>query len=263
MTDISTNQSFCERKKLYHYTSFKSSIKILENMTLKLGKLSHMNDVNERFKEILVNQPPFFTSQFTAISQLHKELRKIKQLSLTLDDRQPGFSISAMWGHYADSGKGVCLIFDYDKFVAKAKSYGFDTRRVKYTNECEPVMYDPVKFRNVKEYLCNSKVKKSIFFTKTNDWNYEQEYKIFTYDPDNSTGDYFDIQDCLIAICLYGNDSRNSVFNTSKYEKLKMLSNGIPVVVYTNSSIFGMTLSDGQNDLLGRAEVDVNIAIDC
>ena len=65
-------------------------------------------------------------------------MAKYRQISLIKDNvRQQGFNIPAMWAHYAERGRGVCLVFDKKKLLS---GLGKNMRRgkVKYK-----VKYDP------------------------------------------------------------------------------------------------------------------------
>ena len=97
--------TFLKTEKLYHYTSFESAIKILVSNKLLFGKLSNLNDINESFR------PLFYSSSINHENAL-KELSKYKQISLARDGKLKGFAIPSMWGHYAEKGYGVCLVFD-------------------------------------------------------------------------------------------------------------------------------------------------------
>ena len=65
------------------------------------------------------------------------ELKEIKQLSFSIDyKRTQGFDIPAMWGHYANKGQGICLVFDKSIIdsLTKDKS-NFCSGRIKYTQD--------------------------------------------------------------------------------------------------------------------------------
>ena len=51
-----------------------------------------------------------------------REIRLYQQVSLTRDFCRMGFDIPAMWGHYGDKGKGVCVIFDKKKLLDNLSS---------------------------------------------------------------------------------------------------------------------------------------------
>ena len=71
-----------------------------------------------------------------------------------------------MWSHYADCHRGICLVYetDYD-FFAHAQP-------VRYQRERPRV--DPIS-QSTEEMLDNA------IFTKSNEWTYEKEWRIFHY----------------------------------------------------------------------------------
>lgn len=103
-----------------------------------------------------------------------------------------------MWSHYADSHKGVCIGFDKLKLV-------------KYFNKSiDPVKYckDLVKKDYFKE---GSEAMEAMILTKANDWNYEEEERLFI--PKNEKGEkkefptsesgIFDIPtDCICSVII-------------------------------------------------------------
>ena len=121
---------FNKLEKLYHYTSFDSCIKILLSNTLLLGKLCDLNDINELYRPLFSK-----TLEGTDFDYVRKELGKYQQLSLTQDDKsidRLGFDIPAMWGHYADKGRGVCLVFNKAKLLKAKPSFVLQTASVDY-----------------------------------------------------------------------------------------------------------------------------------
>ena len=108
-----TPREFQEIEKLYHYTKFDNAIRIILSKRLKFGKLGDMNDVNEAYRRI-----SYAYRSNVKIGNVQNELKRYRQISLTMDSSNyQGFDISAMWGHYAEKGKGVCLVFDKRKLL--------------------------------------------------------------------------------------------------------------------------------------------------
>ena len=107
------------RKRLYHYTSFNSFVKIWLTKTLKFGDITDMNDIFESN----------FSSQCHSIKEMeymnlyHEEKKHYKQISLTMDYDSfiQGCMSPMMWGQYADKGNGVCIEFDYTKLKQHIK----------------------------------------------------------------------------------------------------------------------------------------------
>jgi len=72
-----------------------------------------------------------------------------------------------MWSHYADSHTGICIEFDVDPSV-----HDF-LRPVKYSDDQPPVLLTDV-LEKEKEAIGN------FYFQKTNDWQYEREWRLIT-----------------------------------------------------------------------------------
>jgi hypothetical protein len=83
------------------------------------------------------------------------------------------------WGHYSDSHKGFCVGFYKEKLTEFIKSNeSLDLGRVEYT-EKYPLI-------NVYKSSEEEKITK-LFWTKSMDWKYEEEYRIIWYDVANKT----------------------------------------------------------------------------
>ena len=82
-----------------------------------------------------------------------------------------------MWGHYADSHKGICLVFSSNKepFVC--------ARKVEYEKDM-PLLYLPQAARSREEII-------STMLTKPIDWEYEHEYRyVFSLKTQNQKSTY-------------------------------------------------------------------------
>ena len=199
-----TPQQFRGTKKLYHYTSFNSAIKIILSNKLKFGRLGDMNDVNEAYKHISYE---CWSDIDTKDVQL--ELSRYRQISLTMDSSNyQGFDISAMWGHYAEKGKGVCLVFDKRKLL-KHLSTDMYSSKVNYKRKFKGYVH--INSENIEKSL--ERKRKCFFFTKSSDWKYEQEYRIITKVDDCSDDIFWDFKDSLIAVILQYADSEEGVYD--------------------------------------------------
>lgn len=193
-------------ERLYHYTPFDSAIKILQGRTLLFGRLKDMNDINELYRPMVPNfNPDLPRENFERLyNNLKKEIGKYQQISLTVDDFQKGFNIPAMWGHYADKGNGVCLVFDKNKFI---KSLGNGQKRhilfdgVSYTDEFSSTVFCQAKTDGSIVTL-NDEEEKEYFFRKTKDWRYEQEFRVLVK-TDSESREKLDFQDSLLAIVMH------------------------------------------------------------
>ena len=98
-----------------------------------------------------------------------------------------------MWAHYADNHKGVCIKYhfnnDITKFADENKSQIAYFRDIKYTSDMD-------------FYRKNGAINlQDAFFVKGKAWEYENELRLFTYDP-NGDGEYasIDAKNCIAAI---------------------------------------------------------------
>lgn len=243
-------------KKLYHYTSLSSAVKIIEGMSLKFGSLQRMNDINERYKRKYVSNKE--NDFYVTIKDLENELLNIKQISLTQDTKKHyGFDIPAMWGHYAERGEGVCFVFDKEKIINEVKNNKYKSSRILYKDTCNDIFYEDEY--TVKDFFCNNL--KSLFFTKTKDWSYEQEYRILNMKNTNDEL-FLDVKDALLAIIIC-NVSDEHYTTTTKYKILSSITN-IPILEYSNTNLFGLKLADSNmeewfGDSLGINNFEIDV----
>lgn len=228
-----TKEEFNSVEKLYHFTSFEAACKIVESSTLLFNPLKRMNDINELYRPLAFQHNCLSSENLRKMKAL---VYKHQQISLTRDCRGTmGFDIPAMWGHYADSGNGVCLIFDRNKFLTTLPK-GHKKNIVKYIKansfSSTIIINDEVANNNCfpdKEYL-------EFFFKKTKDWSYEQEYRILIQSDSNERIP-LSFQDSLIGAIIHNADDvkeGDSVFGSVNYSVLaKHLSN-----IFAYSSFF-------------------------
>ncbi len=230
---------FSKIEKLYHYTNMSSLTKILKMKSLLYGKLPRMNDINERQKEVYIdymNAAEFSSQVFSDIS---RNLKHLGQISLTKDSQQQrGFDIPAMWGHYARSGNGACIVLDRNKIIERCKETGCIYGEVEYKDSVDPITYKLDDGELVHDFL--KRQSHDLFFTKTRDWSYEQEFRILRIDEGSSS---MSIDGCIVAIIMYHNTA-NSIFDTSRYKRIKQIAVDIPVLVYSNTAFGGLSLID-------------------
>lgn len=204
----SFKERFSSTKKLYHYTSFENALKILTTGRLKFSQLSNLNDINEacRTEYIDVTDSQILSSDLeSSYSYLEKgviakALQKFRQISLSMDkDNKPGFAISPMWGHYAQKGQGVCLAFDKNKLTRELKPNEYGT--VRYEEGVDgSIIISVNNINDCVNYLDTHR--QEIFFKKSLDWSYEQEFRIVKLCKRN--GDKgLNIKEALLAIIVY------------------------------------------------------------
>ena len=158
--------NFVLKQKLYLYTTLERAISILSSNKLFMGKLAGMNDINESYRPLssyFENGDSSNTDSQKKLEAAESQLKRIHQTSLSMDDETPGFAIPAMWGHYADKGEGICIVFDKELFLNKLKrTGGFHFKPVTYEtnfNPCITIREDPERF--FQQHM------EDIFFKKT------------------------------------------------------------------------------------------------
>lgn len=233
-----TPVEFQQIDKLYHYTKLDSAIRIILSHQLKFGRLGDMNDVNEAYKRI-----SYAHRSNVRTEDVQNELKRYRQISLTMDDSSyQGFDISAMWGHYAEKGKGVCLVFDKRKLL-KCLSSDMHSCKVNYKRKFKGYIH--INSENIGKSL--ERKRKGFFFTKSSDWKYEQEYRIITK-VDSDTNDLFlDFKDSLIAIVLQYADGydnyipiNDTVFSSLNFKMLDKIAKR-NMLILEKGDLFGET----------------------
>lgn len=183
--------------KLYHYTSFETFVKIWLSKRLKFGIAMNVNDINEAKK--LLSIPCSFNSDsikrsVKLLRMFGRELSSYKQISLTkdYDSYLKGCMSSMMWGHYGDKCKGVCIELDFDKLnLTDDMEWG----NIKYINTLKliEVANELDNEKKINKFILKNR--KKIFFTKSNDWSKENEFRIIS-----KNSNYLDISNAISAI---------------------------------------------------------------
>lgn len=118
-----------------------------------------------------------------------------------------------MWGHYADSGNGVCIVLNKEKLLAKLSKYDCYYGNIEYVENYDNTLNgDDVK-KNIDYYWFEN------FFIKTNDWQYEHEFRILKK-AEGKENEYMDINgciDCVIINRAKDISHNDSVFKSSQY----------------------------------------------
>ena len=201
-----------DNQYLYHYTTFESAVKIITSKTMLFSKIERLNDINESSGyKILFSDINGQKEEVKRYEDLHKNL---KQISFTTDEvDKKGFAIPAMWGHYASRGSGVCLVFDRVKFQSIFKPPIYYCNEVEYKKykDLSAICYDKEKYSNIDDFVRRNK--DDIFFVKTQDWKYEQEFRLIA---NNSDLNSIDISDVLVGVILY-NRNHEKFINSIEY----------------------------------------------
>lgn len=241
-------EKFNSIEKLYHYTSFDTALKILLTNSLHFGKLEQMNDVNESYRSVFYSNKSIIDS-----IDVENALREYQQLSFTHDtDCYNGYNIPSMWGHYGDKGYGVCLVFDKHKILSYLDKVCW----------CDDITYSTkyngtINIENDDIHLFFENHKNEIFFTKTKDWEYEQEFRILKRNLTNGI-DAFNYRDSLVSVIMYfARDVKKteSIFNSVNVKMIKRILPNLNILELGN--LFGesnLRDSEGKDWLINKLE---------
>lgn len=209
-----------------------------------MGKLSNMNDINESYRPLstYIEDGKGFENE-DILKDAVQELKNYCQTSLSTDGEYPGFYIPAMWGHYADNGYGVCIVFDKDALIRKLEGKSdFYYKEVVYREEKN---FDPniIISGNPRDYFRENIY--DIFFEKSDCWRYEQEFRIISNAAKMPVS--IDITGCVMAIVMChargDNNHQEVVFGTDDYYRLKSMFPGYPILELGNG-VCGVVLRD-------------------
>ena len=208
METINKQEPPCEAlqgRKLYHYTSFESFVKIWLSQKILLGSIENVNDFMEYKHTVEVNNPCCLP-----LAEAFNDVRmSFRQISFTLDnDQMEGFKNPMMWGQYANKAKGVCIEFDFNRLFLNYKDKadvfdGFVCYKDKLP-KLPPINGQKTRDDIRKYILCN---KEPILFTKFTVWNAENEYRIVSdniceIEIDNTISAVY-LTSCLSDECIF------------------------------------------------------------
>lgn len=187
-------EDLCDKKdlpaRLYKYTSVESAIKILTSETILFNSPENFNDpydANPPFeftklnKEELIKYSKSTSDNIDSIDDkvcnyANKEIQKnFQKLFSKLRHTARILCLSAtnesilMWAHYATSHTGVVIEFDTNQFVIRlSKDINYDNNIVEINMETLFKKND----ESIEEFH-------KIYRAKSEDWDYEKEYRAF------------------------------------------------------------------------------------
>lgn len=147
---------------LYHFTHWDYGLDAIKDERLKLCLIDQANDPNE----------------FLGYYSSNKETRRFIQSAKNLLGKKYGIiclsgkcNNSTMWGHYTDNHKGICLGFSHNDRGETIGKVNYSNRKIRLTkDDVESLDTNEVKLSNLfLEFL----------YQKSDDWKYENEYRIF------------------------------------------------------------------------------------
>lgn len=169
---------------LYHYTRTEYLEDILINRRLKVSEVGRSNDPFE--------MNPSFESGDRSTALMDSHLWNLEQCWKNFKDLDSTFYISLscqmssvlMWGHYANSHKGVCLVFkipvneEQDRFISRMQCSRLHLVPMLYRNERILVRDYVTEIRNdAIEYQLGD-LKRHLISYKPKDWSYEREFRL-------------------------------------------------------------------------------------
>lgn len=116
-------------------------------------------------------------------NQYQKIINSYKQISLTMeyDSYIKGCMSRMMWGHYGQKGDGVCIELD-PECLDLSNTF---SKAIRYSNTPLSLPILPVEYNETEMNHFVLENKDLIFFTKTEDWSGENEYRIISNNLDS------------------------------------------------------------------------------
>ena len=185
-------------KRLYHYTSFDSFVKIWLSKSLRFSPVSNVNDIQEKVIEASISN-----SEQLELAKSFIAIRKsFKQVSFTMDydSYLKGCMSPMMWGLYADKTKGVCIELDYNKIQFPHNCLKGIVRYKAILNKYKGISPDVKTESDLIRFII--KHQKELFFTKNKCWSGENEYRVLSKEDD-----YLNIKNAISAVYLAAEDS--------------------------------------------------------
>ena len=176
-----------------------------------------MNDINELYR-------PVFSGTFSEQSKANELIAKYQQISLCQSGKKPGFDIPAMWGHYANKGNGVCIVFNKQKLIERIEEHRLYHSKITYSDNYNSSIIFDVNYDYRKPF--NQKQMRRHFFIKTSDWSYEQEYRVIGYFPNSNSREALAFGDAICGIILHNAsdiEETDSIFNSMQFRLLSKI----------------------------------------
>ena len=219
-------------KRLYHFTSFDTFVKIWLSGKVLFGDVQKVNDLQESDFPVSATNP-----QHWAVMHKFRELRlQYRQICLTMDYDSYiwGCMSTQMWVYYADKSQGVCIQLDFDKLSFPPTALHAPVKYRNYTNGVE-LDHKLATTKDIRRFIVRNKTK--LFFTKQFTWKGENEYRIVS-----DTDDALDISNAISCIYVSHTDSVSFdllvklIDGKVPIKRLKFLDrNGLSVPVLTDA----------------------------
>lgn len=185
-------------KKLYHFTSFDTFVRIWLSQKLKFGSMLSVNDIQESMKGISISNPSHLPVMF-AFQDL---ITQYKQISFSMDQSTSikGYMNTMMWGYYADKSRGVCIEFDCDKLSIPDNVLRGIVNYKDVPPQRTDIPESITTIKSLKAYIDAEQT--NLFFIKQTGWSGENEYRLVC-----NTLDFLDIEGAIDCVYLTSYDS--------------------------------------------------------
>lgn len=227
-----------KKLKLYMYVNADALFKIIDSQLLRLSKPWLTNDITECIFQY-ENDLRFFVKNYAYLC-----------FSSVRDS-------AAMWGYYAERGKGACLEFEFDVVEVAAGVYEIlfgGMMSVENPVYIRKVAYGPK--RAVRGNLLD------LFFVKSQEWEHENEYRIVfnlagksivTKNENGNIANYVSgFLDSLTGVIL---GPRTSYESTEVYSYLKCWCSGKESVRYGIANFYTSILHSYRFVSVSRAKL--------
>ena len=170
---------------LCKYVSLATYMNMLKNRTFRMNSITSMNDTSEIF---FLGE--FFCNIYQSKEERYKET--IKNHNTLVTSLSKLYDSALMWRLYGDNGKGICLVFDVKSTDAKPILY-IGERESRYQQ-----IRMAIKNLNSKGIgIFINDIESQRFYVKSNQFDYEEEYRLKYTSDDISYTQYGDL------ICYY------------------------------------------------------------
>lgn len=162
-------------KRLYHFTSFESFVKIWLSKELLFSELEKVNDLFEIYKNFNAD-----FNQFALMFAFRELMSEFRQISFTMDydSYTKGCMSTAMWGLYGDKTNGVCIEIDFEKLVIPKNCTIGTISYVKTLPKYINLDSSLTCIADLRKFI--QRRKKQFFFKKLNSWKSENEFRIIS-----------------------------------------------------------------------------------
>lgn len=168
---------------LYQFRKFSDyALSNLMKSEITLSRPSEMNDIFDTLVFTWLNSPSFgnssqFKGHLEPFKQSFQDYRIASFCEDNPDNERFAVQNSLMWAHYAAEHRGFCVEYSFDKAEFRQDHFNEISAsrmfRIKYTDPKE----SPINF----ETFDSSLFMDVGFFTKSIDWQYENEVRIIQY----------------------------------------------------------------------------------